>query len=79
MILTSLDNEFEEPSRRTNLWNGESLDREKTYDNSDDKSVKIICQESCFDATDESVKNDADRKQKSCCNDMHSGADFTHD
>lgn len=79
MILTSLDNEFEEPGRRPNLWNGEGLDREEAYDDGDDESVKIICQESCFDAADKSVKNDADRKQKGCRDNMHSGAEFTHD
>lgn len=78
MILPSLDNELEESSRRPNLGDSKSLDREETDDDGDDKSVEIICQESRFDAADESVKNDADRKQKGCRNNMHSGAKFTH-
>lgn len=74
MILAGFYNEIKEPCRRTNLGNGKSFDCEETYDDCDDKSVKVISQEGCFNTANKSVKNDADRKQEGCRNNVHSSA-----
>lgn len=76
MILTGFDDEIEQTCRRAYLRNSKGLDCEKADNDCDNEGVKVIGQEGCLDTTDESVENNANRKQKRRRNNMHPGTKF---
>lgn len=77
MILASLNNELEEACWRANFRNSKRLDGEETDDDCDDKGVEVISQECRLDAANKGVKNNANRKQESRRDNVHSGTKMT--
>lgn len=74
MGLASLNNELIKATRRANLRNSKSLDREEADDDRDDERVEVVGQEGCLDAANKGVENDTNGKQKCCRDLMHPGA-----
>lgn len=73
MAFARLHNKVEQVARRANFLECEGLDREEADDDGNHKSVKVICQERRFDATNEGVQNHTNGKEKGCGDNVHSG------